>query len=110
MHFNPASLRHSGAPKPANSWRRNSSQATAEIHAFIATRDLALAEAERHVSNSTLNRAFLANELVQSCLAPARSPYDAQSLADSEAHAERKRCDAVSRRLAQLRVCSVAAA
>ena len=110
MHLNPASLHRSGAPRPVTSFRYGSPAATAEIHAFIATRDLAVAEAERHVSSNTLNRAFLANELVQNCLAPARSPYDGQSLAESEATTERKRCDAVSRRLVQLRACAVAAA
>ena len=110
MYFNFASFRRSGATKPANSFRSDSSLATAEIHAFIATRDLALAEAERHLSSNALNRAFLANELVQNFLAPARSPYEAQSLAESEAAAERKRCDLVARRLTQLRTCAVAAA
>lgn len=99
MQLNPATLRRSGSP-----------QARAEIYAFIAARDLAVSEAERHVTAATLNRAFLANELVQNCLQPARSPYEGQHLVESEADRERKRCEAVTRRLSHLRACTVAAA
>jgi hypothetical protein len=80
-----------------------SQQASAEIHAYIAARDMALAEAERQVSHMTLNRAFLANELVENCLQPARSPYQSQSLPPAEAAREQTRCDAAKRRIAQLR-------
>jgi hypothetical protein len=119
MQFSPAILRRASSPAPAQ--RKSSSapcfsagcgspQATAEIHAFIATRDLALADAERNVTGTTLNRAFLANELVQNCLKPTRSPYASQSLPECEAATERKRCDAVHCRISQLRACAVAAA
>ena len=80
-----------------------SPQASAEIHAYIAARDLALADAERQSSHLTLNRAFLANELVGNCLKPARGPYQAQSLPESEAIHERQRCVTVTARLSQLR-------
>ncbi len=80
-----------------------SPQASAEIHAYIATRDLALAEAERDPSDTTLNRAFLANQLVTDCLQPARSPYQAQSLPKVEALRERQRCASAGMRLAQIR-------
>jgi hypothetical protein len=119
MQFNPAILRRPSSPAPA--LRKNSSapsfsfsygspEASAEIHAYIATRDLALADAERNVTSTTLNRAFLANELVQNCLKPAPSAYASQSLPESEAATERKRCAMVHRRIAQLRSCAVVAA
>lgn len=80
-----------------------SPQASAEIHAYIAARDLALAEAERAASDMTLNRAFLANQLVVDCLKPARSPYQAQSLPEAEAIRERQRCKTAHARIGQLR-------
>ncbi len=89
MHLNPAILRHPSVltrsiPRNSNPALRGpvgSPQASAEIHAFIAARDMALAEAERNPADMTLNRAFLANQLVQNCLQPPRSPYQAQALA-----------------------------
>ena len=111
MQFNPAAptpLQRASAP--TFSFRYGSPQASAEIHAYIASRDLAVADAERNVTSATLNRAFLANELVQNCLTPARSPYQAQSLSEGKAQIERQRCETVTRRLSQLRACSVAAA
>ncbi len=77
--------------------------ATAEIFAYIAARDLALAEAEREVSDLTLNRAFLANQLVDNCLQPARSPYQAQALPDADAMRERQRCENAKQRISHLR-------
>ena len=119
MQLSPAILRRASSPAPAQrkhssaplvSFGYGSPQASAEIHAFIATRDLALADAERNVTSTTLNRAFLANELVQNCLEPARAPYASQSLPEGEAATERKRCGVVQRRISQLRACGVAAA
>ncbi len=81
----------------------SSPAATVEIYAYIAARDLALAEAEREVSDLTLNRAFLANQLVDNCLKPVRSPYQAQSLPDADAMHERQRCEKAKLRIAQLR-------
>ena len=89
-------------PRRARSSHRLAA-ASAEIHAYIAARDLALAEAERQSSTLTLNRAFLANQLVESCLKPIRSPYQAQSLPEAEAVRERKRCGTITARLSQLR-------
>lgn len=80
-----------------------SPEASAEIHAYIAARDIALAEAERDASDLTLNRAFLANQMVEICLKPARGPYRAQALPETEAGRERRRCQATSARLTQLR-------
>jgi hypothetical protein len=119
MQLNPAPLRRPTstvlAPRPraaasTSSSRYGSPQASAEIHAYIAARDIALADAERNVTRTTLNRAFLANELVQNFLKPARSAYSSQSLPEGEAATERKRCDAAQRRIAQLRACSAVAA
>jgi hypothetical protein len=119
MQLNPAPLRSAAsivlAPRlnpsaSKHSFRYGSPQASAEIHAYIAARDLALADVERNVTSTTLNRAFLANELVQNCLQPARSPYASQSLPEGEAATEQKRCDAVQRRLSQLRACAFVAA
>ncbi len=87
-----------------------STEVCAEIYAYIAARDLALASTERSPSEVSLNRAYLANELVGNCLKPARSPYQAQSLAPAESSRERARCIAVTNRLSQLRACLSAAA
>ena len=95
MQFNPATVgrprivRQSPARKSTPSNYARSTQASAEIHAFIAARDMALVEAERQTSDMTLNRAFLANELVENCLQPARSPYQAQCLPEADASRER---------------------
>ena len=107
MQFNPAILRYpsmlaQSIPR-SDGAAIGSPQATAEIHAYIAARDLALAEAERAASNMTLNRAFLANQLVADCLKPARSPYQAQSLPEAEAIREHQRCEAAQARIGQLR-------
>ena len=117
MQFNPAILRGSNArirttptQRPTTSAASFASSAIAEIYAYIATRDMSVAEAERNVTDLTLNRAFLANELVENCLKPAASPYQAQCLPEADAEAERKRCEAAKRRIGQLRACAVAAA
>ena len=88
----------------------SSPEASAEIYAYIAVRDFSLATAERSPTQASLSRAYLANELVENCLRPARSPYQAQSLTEAEAKRERKRCDAARTRLAQLRACAAVAA
>ena len=79
-----------------------SSAAIEEINAYIAVRDHALADAERVPTRGTLDRALLANEFVESCLRPVRSPYQAQALPESAAANERARCAAAKMRLAQL--------
>lgn len=87
-----------------------SPEVCAEIYAYIAARDLALASADRSPTEATFNRAYLANEMVGNCLKAARTPYQSQSLAPAEASRERSRCVAVTMRLAQLRTCLSAAA
>jgi hypothetical protein len=79
-----------------------SSEAIDEINAYIAVRDHALADAERVPTRGTVDRALLANEFVESCLRPARSPYQAQALPEANAADERGRCAAAKVRLAQL--------
>ena len=74
----------------------------AEINAYIAVRDHALADAERVPTRGTVDRALLANEFVESCLRPARPPYQAQALPEADAADERRRCAAAKVRLAQL--------
>ena len=117
MQFNPAILRGSNArirttptQRPTTSAASFASSAIAEIYAYIATRDMSVAEAERNVTDLTLNRAYLANELVENCLKPAASPYQAQCLPEADAIAERKRCETAKRRIGQLRACAAAAA
>ena len=77
--------------------------ASIEIHSYLAARDLLLREADVNPTEANLRRASAANEFAQSCLRPARSPYQAQTLPEAEAARERMRCNAVKMRLAQLR-------
>src|SRR5438270_12763164 len=75
----------------------------AEINAYIAIRDQLLAEAEERRNRAKLESTALANDFVEGCLRPARSPYEAQCLQESDAIQERKRCELVRGRIAQLR-------
>ena len=116
MHFNPAIGRRPNivtqtvSRSSTNFYRGNaaSQKVQDEIHAYIAARDLALAEAERNTSDTTLNRAFLANQLVEICLKPARLPYQAQSLSEVDAARERSRCQNTSSRITELRAAAAA--
>jgi hypothetical protein len=78
-------------------------QASGEINAYIAIRDRLLAQAEEAHSEAILDRAASANEFVENCLQPARSPYQAQHLPPAEALRERRRCELITLRLAGLR-------
>jgi hypothetical protein len=80
-----------------------SAYTVAEINAYIAIRDQLLAEAEDLRTASKIASTVLANDFVQGCRQPARSPYDAQYLPETDAVRERKRCEAVRNRIAQLR-------
>ena len=73
-----------------------------EINTFIAIRDYLLTAAEASKTQEQINRASLANEVVETCLRPARHPYEAQSLPEADAIRERKRCRAAKSRIAQL--------
>jgi hypothetical protein len=80
-----------------------SDDTVAEINAYIAIRDQLLAEAEKMHAMAKLTSAALANDFVESCLKPARAPYEAQCLPEKDAIRERKRCEAVRVRIAELR-------
>src|ERR687893_452282 len=70
-----------------------------EIQAYATIRDLALAEAEKATNSLNLERARIANEFVENCLRPARTPYEAQQFPKGEAVRARQRCEAVKIRL-----------
>jgi hypothetical protein len=74
-----------------------------EINAYAAIRDIALAEAEKDPSSVNLERARIANDFVKDCLKPARPPYEAQHLPETDAARERDRCRDVRVRLSSLR-------
>ena len=74
-----------------------------EINAYVAIRDIALAEAEKDPSPVNLERVRIANDFVEGCLKPARSPYESQNLPETDAARERGRCQAVKVRLSLLR-------
>ena len=74
-----------------------------EINTFIAIRDCLLTAAEASKTQEEINRASLANEVVETCLRPARHPYEAQSLPETDAIRERKRCQAAKSRIAKLK-------
>ena len=82
---------------------RMNSYVVDEINAYVAIRDLALAEAEKDRSPVNLERVRSANDFVENCLKPARSPYESQHLPETDAARERGRCQAVKVRLFVLR-------
>jgi hypothetical protein len=91
--------------KTAPAQRRASQNAEyiiGEINAFIAIRDELLAEVEETKTESKLHSLIVANNFVESCLTPARSPYDIQVLPEPDAKRERKRCEQIKRRVANL--------
>jgi hypothetical protein len=82
----------------------SSNQAVEEINAYIAVRNVLLVEAEEVTTRARLDRLTIANEFVETCLRPARSPYEAQCLAEKDAIRERKCCASVKVRNAELRL------
>lgn len=107
---NPIYIRESVAPKTRKvAAPLGSPEASAEINAYIAIRDELFAEAEELRTPAKLASATVANDVVEGFLRPARSPYQAQSLAENDAALERKRCDFVRGRIAQLRMLGRAA-
>ena len=90
-------------PTPTLSSAFGSAYSVAEINAYIAIRDQLLAVAEKLYSSAKLTSTALANDFVEGCLKPARTPYEAQCLPESDAVRERKRCEAVRDRIEQLR-------
>ena len=91
-------------PAKGASGESGSTQAVEEINAYIAVRDVLLVEAEEVTTPARLDRLTIANEFVETCLRPARPPYQAQCLTETDAIRERKRCAAVKVRIAKLRL------
>jgi hypothetical protein len=91
-------------PQPARSSElKMTSYIVDEINAYVAIRDIALAEAEKEPSSINLERVRIANDFVENCVQPARPPYAAQHLPETDAARERGRCQAVKVRLSLLR-------
>lgn len=74
-----------------------------EINAYIAIRDDLLAEAEEISSCAKLDSLSLANDFLETCLRSPRPAYQAQHLPEAYAMRERKRCQTVKTRIAELR-------
>jgi hypothetical protein len=103
QELNRSTTREKPQPRPATATEPVASEhAIDEINAYIAIRDNLLSEAEATTTNAILRRLSLTNDFVQSCLKQAHSPYEAQSLPESDAARERERCEAVKKRIAQL--------
>jgi hypothetical protein len=83
--------------------KTGSKEARDEIQAYVAIRDLLLSDAEVTTTADSLRRTTIANEFVESCLRPPRSPYEAQSLEQRQAARELERCCAAKIRIAALR-------
>jgi hypothetical protein len=88
-------------PRPAR-LGKSSQHAIEEINGYIAIRDDLLAQAEEVTTPGALQRAAIANDLVESCLRPVRRPYEAQFLPELDAARERKRCTAARVRITEL--------
>jgi hypothetical protein len=99
-----AGLTNLRRPATGAGGKSSSKYAVEEINAYIAVRDGLLVEAEEITTRARLDRVTIANEFVETCLRPARSPYEAQCLVETDAIRERKRCAAVKVRIAQLRL------
>ena len=91
-------------PATGNQRREQFKASVEEINAYIAVRDVFLVEAEEVTTRARLDRLTIANEFVETCLRPARSPYEARWLAEKDAIRERKRCVALKGRIAELRL------
>ena len=98
----PAATPKSKCP-PTLSSAFGSAYSVTEIGAYIAIRDQLLAEAEKRHTSAKLASTALANDFVEGCLKPARSPYEAECLPEMDAVRERQRCEAVRQRIAELR-------
>jgi hypothetical protein len=107
MQLSPARPRTATTSSKSNFDRlartEGSEHAFGEIGAYIAIRDRLLENAESSRTEVMLDRAEQANEFLQSCLKPARTPYQAQSLPEADAARERTRCEAVQVRIERLR-------
>ena len=90
-------------PAPTFTPEFGSAYSVIEINAYIAIRDQLLDEAEKVHTTAKLASTALANDFVDGCLKPGRTPYEAQCLSESDAVRERKRCEVVRDRIAELR-------
>ena len=82
---------------------KNSKYIVDEINAYIAIRDGLMVEAEQMRTRAKLDSVMIANDFVEVCLKPARPAYKAQHLPEADAVRERKRCQTVKARVAELR-------
>jgi len=82
---------------------KNSKYIVDEINAYIAIRDGLMVEAEQMRTHAKLDSVMVANDFVEVCLKPARPAYKAQHLPEADAVRERKRCQTVKVRVAELR-------
>jgi hypothetical protein len=102
--FLPKNISQKRLPQPAkHSDFRMTNYVVDEINAYAVIRDIALAEAEKEPSSLNLERLRIANDFVKDCLKPARPPYTAQHLPETDAARERDRCRDVRVRLSLLR-------
>ena len=101
-HSARADLANLRRPATGASAESSSKQAVAKINAYIAIRDILLVEAKEVTTRARLDRLTIANEFVETCLRPPRSPYEAQCLAEIDAIRERKCCASVEVRIAEL--------
>jgi len=82
--------------------RTASQNAHDEIGAYIAIRNILLADAEKSPTSEAIASLAVANDVVETCLRPACPPYQAQHLSETQAVRERKACQKVKQRIAQL--------
>jgi hypothetical protein len=96
------------SPVPSKKEERTSAKKAAstyivdEINAYISIRDGLLLEAEQLMTRAKIDSAAVANDFVITCLRPPRPPYEAQCLPKADAARERKRCEQVNARIAEL--------
>ena len=89
-------------PKREQAERTASQHAHDEIGAYIAIRNILLADVEKSPTSEAIASLAAANDVVETCLRPACPPYQAQHLAETDAVRERKVCQKVKQRIAQL--------
>lgn len=87
---------------PKQAERTASQQAHDEIGAYIAIRNILLADAEKSPTSEAIASLAAANDVVETCLQPACPTYQAQHLSETDAVRESKVCQKVKQRIAQL--------
>jgi hypothetical protein len=86
-----------------STFRDRRAGAVEEINAYIAVRDSLLAQAEKVPTLEANRSVAVANDVVQTCLRPARRVYAAQHLPEADAVRELRRCQDVTKRIIALR-------